>query len=29
METNERDLLIKNKIVRYCDEIAQTHIQYE
>jgi uncharacterized protein with HEPN domain len=25
MEASERDQLIMNKIMRYCDEIAQTH----
>lgn len=25
METNERDLLITNKIIHYCNEIEQTH----
>ncbi|MBO7433795.1 MAG: DUF86 domain-containing protein [Salinivirgaceae bacterium] len=29
METSERDQLITSKIMRYCDEIAQTHKSFE
>ena len=29
MEASERDRLITSKIMRYCDEIAQTHKSFE